>query len=162
MTDLSIRQNLETACLEDIGHRFRGDFFDKCGAVERWLTEILKSAGESEKPGGDRTPLGERLKKAREIAVQDRDRADKLFRHAPRVVELLKWFKPYADLRTTLAHSTQRASVSEGQRVFCYRPTADAAPWADVSLTESAQARILDDLCRLVESLKEPNARLRG
>jgi hypothetical protein len=155
MNDLSLLQTFSSADADDIGHRFRGDFIDKCGLVERWLAAILALPGMMKKGCSEKTPIGTRLKTVRAIAENDGP-SRKVLKRPEKVIRLLDRFQPYAELRTVLAHATQAACIAEdGSLVFLYRPVGDTAPWSQIAITEASQSRILGELRALAKEFND-------
>ena len=141
--------------LHDVGHRFRGDFFDRCGSIERWLTLALTQPGALARPCGDKAFLGEKLKKVREIATADLNRPAKILKRPEKVLRLLDRFQPYADLRGVLGHSTQTVAISQGEEILFLYQSMGGAPWSQVALTEASQGRILRALQTLMKEFGE-------
>jgi hypothetical protein len=155
MTDMSLVRYFAGVRADEAGHRFRGEFLDLCGRVERWLAAILALPKAPARGCDDRTPLGTRLKAVRAIA--ESDCRSKTFLNGPqKVIKLLDRFQPYAELRSVLAHSTQTVCFDQaGGLVFLYGPVGESAHWSQIALTEAAQKRVLGCLRALAKEFDD-------
>jgi len=94
------------------GHLFRSKLIDKLSLVEAWACRILNDASKlGAECAGQEHLLGKRLGKVRELAASEPSR----FKNAARVISLLDRLRPYADMRSNIAHSTLHFLPDEGR-----------------------------------------------
>jgi hypothetical protein len=93
-------------------HAFRGEFLDLCAQIEQWALERIRQVGDDSK-----TPylFGQKLKRVGELAADDT-----VFSRPARVRELLDRLKPFAELRSKLAHSVMQPSSQAADAIYAF------------------------------------------
>jgi hypothetical protein len=153
---LNIASEAESLPLPDIGHRFRGELFDKCGVIERWATDILAATGGKAKA---RYLFGKKLGAVRELAERDLNAEQPQLKNPKHVRGLLNRFNPYAELRCHLAHAVQTIAIrSDGEQVFIFEPVSPGKV-LPIALTEEIQRRILREVSFLAKELLDQRVR---
>ena len=150
-----------TKTLDDVGHRFRGAFIDKCSMAERWASALLNDPRIlAQRPKSPRM-FGDKLKTLAELARLDQTRSgsERTFKSPKRVELLLKQFHAYAELRYALAHGTQQLIFRpSGQMCFLYG-IPGGAKGLDIALSAESQQHILSEMTRLVKELTDQRLR---
>jgi hypothetical protein len=143
-----------------MGHGFRGEYLDRCARIEEWACSIARSA----KVGDDKAqhPLGQKLKSIRDFAELDQKKGgDSTLKSPLMVVKLIDDARPFLEMRTILAHSTQViARSSDGQRFFIYQPVGSCSRRVGpLALTLEDQQRALGGLTNIAKRFLDQRVR---
>jgi hypothetical protein len=136
--------------LAKTGHAFRGQFLDKCATVEHWATNALDGAGQKKRKS---YLFGQKIEAVRALACAEPPR----FKAPQRVLDLLGELKPFAELRTRLAHSVQTvASTDVGPDILIFTPLPGTAPVGlRLVLDDEDMASLMRDLSRITKELTD-------
>jgi hypothetical protein len=140
--------------LAGAGHAFRGRFLDKCAIVEHWATRTLVSAGEKKR---STYLFGQKIEAVRGLASTEPAR----FKMPKRVLDLLDALKPFAELRTLLAHAVQTIALTgAGTGIVIFTPLSGTAPASlKLVLDQEEMAGLMKDLSRIAKELADQRLR---
>jgi hypothetical protein len=162
ITRISPATEPDALCSVRTGHEFRGKFLDKCSQVERWCIAVLsdKRASDLLGSGGGPHLLGKIVEAAAKLAEKDRTRIGKpaqVLKAPEKVATLLKQFRPYLALRSSLAHSTMTIlHLQDGNDLLVFEPTgAGAAAWERTVFDDALRKRTLSELLELANQFKQ-------
>ncbi|OYY88875.1 MAG: hypothetical protein B7Y45_14025 [Sphingomonas sp. 28-66-16] len=124
-------------------HAFRGEYIDVCAQIENWALEMIDEAND-----GQKLPylFGQKLKKVGQLAA-----GDTLFSKPMRVRELLERLKPFAELRSKLAHALVQPGSPGTDPIFAFEMPGAPSPPDD---TGRFWLR-LSDMNHLISELKK-------
>lgn len=133
-----------------IGDAFRGRFLDRCSMVEQWATNILEAAGDKAR---SICFFGKKLEAVRGLAGAEPSR----LKTPERVLDLLDRFKPFAELRTCLAHSIlTTARTDDGTCLAIFTPVRGSTnDHRCVVLSEEDMARLSGELARIAKEFTD-------
>jgi len=140
-----------------LGYCFIGLVIAECAKVDQWATKLLMTTeSEAEPP----RLFGEKLKAVRLLAERGKASPDTAtLADATAVLDFLRRFEPYADLRSRLAHSVVTYAMRNDGYVFVYDPL-DRKRYAwPIALSEAGQIEISSEIRRLVRKLTREGKR---